>query len=620
MTSKFNLLFFGFILLLNSVMAQNFKLDRVTIEELETTQDSVFEGIDAIILDRNVYSNVGNYIEVYEKIKILNENGLDYATIEFPYYDVYKINGYTYNLVNGEIQQTKLTKDMIFTDKIRSNGVILKDKKATFPQVKVGSVIEIYYRASSGTYSDIYMQYEIPIKELIIKVENSSWSTYRFVQNPLSKISLNRENLKNKILITSKNIPALQYENFVYDMELFRAKLIMQRLGYYSSSIKFSKWGDFPKHLYEMDKFANQVKPLPLYRKEISALIKETNEPINRIHLIYNYFQQHFEWNGDFGIIPDNGSEATFNNKKGSVSDINNLFVSVLRSIGIESYPILASSKKNGIHENASQEAFNYALAGAKISGKWYVFDAANPIATFDYIPAFMINGKGLLIKDNGSFEWIELSLPKISKSHIIGTAVLDEHLELTGSIKERQTGYYGINMRNQIKDSKVEKDSLLGIVNEGLQFKNINIDVNKITADTNISYDFKLEDGAEEIGNEFHLSPLTFLTLTENPFKKDIRKLPIDFGYPYSKYYIFTIKLPKRYQVTYIPQPIKIAMPNDYGSYFYKTSSQGENLQVLMKFQINTSIIPMDYYEELKEFFKIRVEKENEKVIIEPK
>jgi hypothetical protein len=38
------------------------------------------------------------------------------------------------------------------------------------------------------------------------------------------------------------------------------------------------------------------------------------------------------------------------------------------------------------------------------------------------------------------------------------------------------------------------------------------------------------------------------------------------------------------------------------------------------MRFKINTSVIGLDSYQELKEFFKIRVQKENEKVILKLK
>ncbi len=616
MTIKTYLSIIALFLLWNAGTAQNFKFSDISIDELEMKEDSLFPKVDAIVLHRDVYAQVGQYVEVYEKIKILSEEGLDYATMEFPFYDVFKIKGNTFNLVNGSIQKTKLTKDMIFTDKIKDNGRILEDKKVSFPKVKVGSVIEIHYKASKGSASDIDMQYDIPIKKLTIEVLNGTVSTYRFVQNPRAYIKVSRKDTNTKVYLSSTNVPPLEHENYVYDMDLYRAKLIMRRLGY-NKSPKFATWEDIPKLLYNVDDFAFQVKPKGVYKKEIATLIKGVTNPLEQIELIYNYIQKNIEWNGYFGIYPDKGTRWTFNQKKGDVSDINMLFISILRSLDIESYPILASSKMNGIHLTASREAFNYTLAGVKIANKWHVFDAANPRATFDYIPEYMINWRGMLVKEDGSFEWIDLTTPKVSKSYVIANTKLDNDLVLTGTIKERKTGYFGIDMRSQTKDSKIEKDSLLGVNIEGLQFKNIDVDVDDISAISDVSYDFSLEDAVEELGDELYLSPLFFLSISENPFKKSDRQYAMDFGYPFSRQYNFSVKLPEGYEPTFIPEPIKVRMPNNFGSYYYRVSVHGENLQVLMNFEVNVPMIHIEYYEELKEFFKIRVEKEDEKVIL---
>jgi len=388
----------------------------------------------------------------------------------------------------------------------------------------------------------------------------------------------------------------------------------MKRLGY---TALFDEWKDVPRLLFKDDDFKNEIKPKGIFRHEVSKLIKDTHEPIEQVKIIYKYLKDNIEWNEDFGIYPDNGTRSTFKQKKGDVSDINMLFVSMLRSIGIESYPILASSKMNGIHLTASREAFNYTLTGVKISNKWYVLDAANPKATFDYIPSYMINWRGMILKDGDNFEWIDLSSPKVSQNNVIANIHLSDDLVLSGTIKERRTGYFGIEIKDQIKDTNIEKDSLLGINKARLELRNIDFSLVENTENVDVSYDFYFEDAIEEISDQLYLSPLFFLSISENPFKKSTRKFPIDFGYPFASQYNVTVKLPKGYEPIFIPEPIQVAMPNNYGTYFYRISRQGENLQVIMKFKVNEPIIPIEYYEELKEFFKLRINKESEKVIL---
>ena len=56
------------------------------------------------------------------------------------------------------------------------------------------------------------------------------------------------------------------------------------------------------------------------------------------------------------------------------------------------------------------------------------------------------------------------------------------------------------------------------------------------------------------------------------------------------------------------------------YGSYFFNVASRGSSIADIMKFDIKTAIFSQDEYFELKEFYKMRMEKENEKVILKLK
>jgi hypothetical protein len=616
MIKKHIFITFIFFFSISSFFAQSFKLNQVSPYELKMTHDSVFAEAPAIVLERNVKVDVSNWVEVYERIKTLNEDGLDYATINFPYYSVFKIKGNTYNIENGEIVISKLTNDMRFTEKVERFGTVLKDQKAAFPNVKVGSVIEIYYKATKGTFSDIVMQYDIPIKKLNVEIENSSGSNFSVVQNPRAVIQINSQKKKKKISFSSSNIPPLEHEDFVFDMELYRAKVILKKIGYVGSSVRIDKWSDLAKIVSGISVFAKNVKPI--FKEEISTLITGVKDPLERSQLIYNYIKGNIEWNKNIGIFPSTYNETTYNQKIGNVSDINMLLVSVFKTAGIESYPVLASTKMNGIQLTASQESFDYLLAGAKILDKWYVFDAAHPKSSFEYIPEFMLNWKGMIIKNGADFEWVDLTKSNLSKQSVIAIGTIDEELNLIGQVQERQTGYFGIRMKSLLNDDIIEKKDLIGFSEPGLNFENIEIKDISSSNVSDMSYNFDFKDGIEELSNNLYVSPLSFLSTKNSPFKNDVRQFPVDFGFPQSTEYVFTITIPDDYKVTYIPEPIRIAMPNKMGSYYYNVINQGSQLKVLMKFEIYIPIIQPEFYQGLKEFFNARVEKENEKIVLQ--
>ncbi len=112
----------------------------------------------------------------HTRIKILNQDGLKYATVEIPYrsknrHDVfYDLKAQTLTLENGRIVENKVVPSAI--EDIAINETWSK-KKFTFPGVKPGAVIEYKYRLASLDFEKLdtwYFQREIPV----------IWSEIRF--------------------------------------------------------------------------------------------------------------------------------------------------------------------------------------------------------------------------------------------------------------------------------------------------------------------------------------------------------------------------------------------------------------------------------------------------------
>jgi hypothetical protein len=109
----------------------------------------------------------------------------------------------------------------------------------------------------------------------------------------------------------------------------------------------------------------------------------------------------------------------------------------------------------------------------------------------------------------------------------------------------------------------------------------------------------------------------LLHLVSTENPFKQETREYPIDFSFPFKDKYMISITIPDGYQLESIPKPISISMDKEYGNFSFTTSNSDNQVQIIVVLSINASIIPPDDYSTLKEFFKIIVDKENEKIVL---
>lgn len=120
------------------------------------------------------------------KMKILKTEGLDEANQKIFYIrekrgseEVIKsLSGTTYNLENGKIVKTKLSKEHIFDSSQDDKNFL---KKFTMPAAKVGSIIEYKYTLVSDFFYEMRsftFQESIPIEYVSYRVTIPEWFNY----------------------------------------------------------------------------------------------------------------------------------------------------------------------------------------------------------------------------------------------------------------------------------------------------------------------------------------------------------------------------------------------------------------------------------------------------------
>ena len=139
-----------------------FKFGKAEMDLLKQNHTEKYPNADAVVLSD--YGDISfeffkdkGWVHIYKRecrIKILNDEGYKWATDVITTYDgnkieekVTQLKGYTYNLVNGKLERTKLSKESIFTDKVNDKYT---KTKFTMPDVKEGSLIEFSYEITSN--------------------------------------------------------------------------------------------------------------------------------------------------------------------------------------------------------------------------------------------------------------------------------------------------------------------------------------------------------------------------------------------------------------------------------------------------------------------------------------
>jgi hypothetical protein len=76
-------------------------------------------------------------------------------------------------------------------------------------------------------------------------------------------------------------------------------------------------------------------------------------------------------------------------------------------------------------------------------------------------------------------------------------------------------------------------------------------------------------------------------------------------------------IQIPEGYKVETLPVSSAITMEDNLGSFKFIVNSSENGIQISMMQQINSAIIPSEYYSMLKDFYQGMITKQNEKIIL---
>ena len=671
---KYILFFLLVVLLSVTGFSQNYKYGKVSKEELAETENVLYPEANATVLYRehSCYFEYRQgegftlYTKVFERVKIYNNDGFDWANHSFSTYnygsDREKIEGLkatTYNLDDGSISKDKLSKSAVFDE--RASSYYLRHK-FTLPNIKAGSVIEYTYTVSSpfNRIKNIDLQYTIPIKKEVVEVKVPEYYVFRNYGNPQASLNFNYQSSseekkiemrkrsglgtanydanrtrdksssisssvkykENQFLLDETNIPPLKVEKYVDNINNYRAKSIWE-LALFNWPNEVPKtyttdWGSVTKTIYERDTFVNELNKKDYFQSDLAEVLAGVTDPMEKAKRIYVFLKNKMSWNGDFGYYPNTGVKKAYKNGNGNVGDINLMLVSMLRSANLNANPVLISTKSHGIPVFPTLYGFNYVVAGLELSGKFYLMDGSSPSSDINLLPGRAMNWQGRLIKPDGTSAWVGL-YPEFMSQDIVYAQAEIIGTELTANVRERLTGHFAKDYRFKYSDALLETQLEELQPGENIAtYSNLEIkDLEYGKPFVNISFVANSGSIVEEINDDLYLSPMLFLANLENPFKADTRDYPIFFGFPQTKKYNITIKVPEGYQVTSLPVSSKASLGDDMGSYTYLIKESPGMIQLSVVLELKSPIMLSDDYGYVKGMFSEIIEKENEKIIL---
>ena len=652
------LLFIVFFLHAN---AQEFKLGKVSIKELEEKAHPTDTTASAAILFNKARTfftyDIKNGFSINTentfRIKIYKKEGLNWANYKLPYRSGYETlnddrvefsDAVTYNIENGKVVKTKLNREGVFKT---STNKYWKEASLTMPNVKSGSIIEFTYILKSENiveFPDFNFQYNIPVNSSEYNVDIPGFFVYKAVAKRPSEIiseskvtsgslQFANEHIVNKTESVSFDqqsnrhrayyIPALKEEPFVDNIENYRISIQheLEKTQFYQEPVKdySTTWEGVAKTIYSDKDFGKELKERNYITQDAAQILKNIDSKNERLDIIFKFVQNKMNWNHKKGYYTDKGVKQAYIDGTGNVAEINFILMAMLNYAGIVANPVLLSTLDNGVPVFPNRTIFNYVIAAAEIDGKQILLDATNKFTTNNILPLFTLNWTGRLLREDGSSEIIKLEPQVLSKKGVNMMVTLGENGVLSGKYRVLRTDYEAFSFREKYAGVN-QQNYLENLENDfaGIEISNYYLE-NSTDASTAVSenFSFTTDNQSEIIGDKIYIDPLLFFTPTKNPFVQEKRDFPIYFGYSTQSKYNINITIPDGYVIETLPKSINLATGENVGSFVFNISATNNKIQIAITEELRSLLVSANFYKNLKGFYKQKIDKLNEKIVL---
>lgn len=655
---RFNYLAILAVLISNLAFSQAEKTvyGKISKEDLSRKSYPVDSTADCIILYEKATvnfrfdDNEGFYIEteIFVRKRILKASAIDQGTLNLPYYnftyDRYEkysdIVATSYWLEDGSINKMDIGKKDIFDEKLANNR---KSFKITIPNVKEGGIIEYKYLKKSmfslrdkpeawyfqGKNPCLWSEYEITVPEHFY---------YQIIMGgylPLVKNKSEKENVSfghskldtygTHYTWAVQNAPAFKDEPYIttaddylskIEFELSRVSLPNQLVKSYSTT-----WQKIAETLNNSESFGTRLRKNNFLRA-ISDQFEGITDKKEKLEKMYDYYKRQFTNENNDNSVFCSDLKKVFENKKGSSSELNLMFTAMLRDIDYDAKPVLLSTRANGrLNRNyALLDKLNYVITRVVIDEKVYLLDASNSSYSFNILPYKCLNESAFILEGtDGQFLDIVPS-EKNRKFETVDLVIDIKNNLIKGKYSCTGNGYYAIDERVDYASSGSDKYQE-GIKKDRVDYNISNLEIlnfDKTLGATEVKYEFS-KDSELEDSELIYLDPIIFPTFTDNPFKSDQRMFPINLAYNYDHVYSGTIKLPADYAVESMPRNIILMTPdkNIQVSYSLGYTKEDNTIKISTRFLTKKTSFFSDDYAGIKEFFKLMINKQNEKIVL---
>lgn len=618
----------------------NMKFDKVSRAEVEmqayepdTTAAAVVlldAGKTAITFDAKGRICLQTYH--HERIKILKEEGVSHGDYELVYYTKLglndKISGVkviTYNLNDGEIVRTRMSKNYIFDEEFADNY-----RKLSFSaqDVRAGSVIEVEYDITSYTFWDfdkVYFQRSIPVNLFEYEVRIPEFAGVNKRVSGYNRINHTSEKVNERYTLgggyidftttverySGHALPAMKKEPYSYSFQQYLSAVdyevsnldIPGRLPQHFSV----NWEDVDKGYYESS-IISRMNEKCLFPEGVKAIAGTADTDQDKIMEIRNLIRSKISWDGKYRLFPKRGSQ-TYKEKTGSNADLNAIIASCLRAAGYKVEPVLIKMRSSGVLIPGLPELNpydTYILRIDNASGNPHYLDGGSADQYLNILPPEFLVSSARLLREPGRCQWIDLTgIGKNMAGYIIN-ARLDESGVMTGEMNVKYIGEDCWSFKKDVRKAGSQAEYVTALENicaiNAEEYKFVNFD----KPSKECTFSCKFEKEIDNAGNLLYISPFLRKFHSVTDFSSPTRTCPIEFPYKGMITYIMNLELPENFKVEQLPESDAIGLPCMKTACKVLYGANGNKVQVSFNFIMSEMLAAADDYQQIRDFWQL--------------
>jgi len=613
----------------------------ISPDELKMTSEPLAPGAPAIILYRQVDrdDNTNNEV-VYERIKILTEEGRKYADVEIPFVkESMGIRTIQARTIRPDGSVIRFEGKAFEKTIVKARGVRYLAKTFTLPDVQVGGIIEYRY-VKDWDQSKLFNSHWVLSEDLFTKHAQFSLRPYerealRWTWKGLPPGAPGpQQGSGGRIRLDLRNVAAFQEEDYAPPENELKAHVDFIYTNNTEKDVdKF--WKQEGKLLFnEIDTFVNKRKAM---EQAVGGIVSASDTPDVKLRKIYarvqqlrntSYEKQKTEQEAKRDKLKDiYNIEDIWKRGYGDSVTLTWLFLGLARAAGFEAWPVLVPERSEYFFDrralNAGQLTGNVVLV--KLNGQDLYLDPGSKYIPFGLLPWPETVVAGLRVEKDGG-TWVQTSLPPSSASRVECNAALK--LDDTGTLEGKLTvTYTGLEASWRRQEERHEdaadrkkflEDEIRGWVPASIEVELKNQpewepSSNALVAD----FDLKVPGWVAGAGRRGLMPVGLFSGSEKRVFDHATRVQDVYFQFPSEKEDDITIELPLAWQVGTLPQGENIDAP--FCGYKMEVENKNGALHLTRRFAMHGIWQDKRNYGLLRDFYQTVRSGDEVQIVLQP-